>query len=59
MDFSSARLVSIALHLAADAQRLLQRAELNTPPRLVPALLRELADRLEKDQSEDSKRPAV
>ena len=48
MDFPNARTLSVALHLVAEAQRLLEQAELKMPTRLMPALLREMADRIEK-----------
>lgn len=48
MEFPNARTLSVALHLVAEAQRLLEQAELKMPTRLMPALLREMADRIEK-----------
>ena len=48
MKIPTARSAALALHLLAEAQRLLERAELQIPPQLVPQLLRELADLVEK-----------
>ena len=42
------RQIAVALQLVAEAQELLNRAELRLPRDTLPALLRELADRLEK-----------
>jgi len=48
MKIPTARSAALALHLLAEAQKLLERAELQIPVQLVPQLLRELADRVEK-----------
>jgi hypothetical protein len=44
----SAKSAAVALHLVAEAQKLLEQAELAFPTQLVPQLLRELAERIEK-----------
>jgi len=44
----SPRQVAVALQLVAEAQELLNRAELRLPKDTLPALLRELAEKLEK-----------
>ena len=49
MKFPDAKTLSIALHLLAEAQRLLDQAELKIPLQALPGLLRELADKLDKE----------
>jgi hypothetical protein len=44
----SAKSAAVALHLVAEAQKLLEQAELNFPTQMIPQLLRNLADRVEK-----------
>lgn len=41
-------MLAMALHLVAEAQRLLENAELRIPVKMVPDMLRDLADRIEK-----------
>lgn len=48
MKVPSARSAALALHLVAEAQKLLEQAELNFPTQMIPELLRNLADRVEK-----------
>jgi len=54
----SAKNVALALHLVAEAQRLLEKAELKMPVQLLPQVLRDLADRIETE-SEEPERPTV
>jgi len=48
MKLPDAKVLSVAFHLVAEAQRLLEQAELQLPANVVPQLLRELADKIEK-----------
>ena len=48
----SPRQVAVALQLVAEAQELLNRAELRLPKDTLPALLRELAEKLEKSDAD-------
>ena len=48
MKFPDAKVLGMALHLVDEAQRLLENAELRIPAKMVPQLLRDLADRIEK-----------
>lgn len=57
MEIPSARAVAIALHLAAEANRHIERLEL--PGGLLPQLLRGLADQLEKVDNEHQVEPEV
>jgi hypothetical protein len=52
----SAKNAALALHLVAEAQKLLERVDLQLPAKMVPQLLRDLADKLEAeaDASRDS-----
>ena len=48
MKIPTARTAALALHIVAEAQELLARADMEIPRQLVPQLLRQLADRVEK-----------
>ena len=56
MKLPSAKNAALALHLVAEAQKLLERVDLQLPAKMVPQLLRDLADKLEAeaDASRDS-----
>jgi len=54
----SARSAALALHLVAEAQKLMEQAELKLPPNVVPQLLRELAARLEETERKSHEEPA-
>ena len=60
MKIPNARALSVALHIVAEAkrlQRLIEQAELVIPVHVLPGYLRELADRLEKE-NEKPERPS-
>ena len=49
MRLPSAKNAALALHLVAEAQKLLERVDLKLPAKMVPQLLRDLADKLEAE----------
>jgi len=49
----SAKNAALALHLVAEAQKLLEKVELQLPAKMVPQLLRDLADKLEAGDEPD------
>jgi len=54
MKLPSAKNAALALHLVAEAQKLLEKVELQLPAKMVPQLLRDLADKLEAEHGTDS-----
>jgi hypothetical protein len=54
MKLPSAKNAAVALHLVAEAQKLLEKIDLELPTKMVPQLLRDLADKLESDSATDS-----
>jgi len=52
----SAKNAAIALHLVAEAQKLLEKVETRFSLEVLPGLLRELADRIDKEH-ENSNSP--
>lgn len=55
MKIPSVKNAALALHLIAEAQKLLEKVDLEIPAATLPALLRELADKLEKANASSAK----